>query len=497
MTPPATPSPPGLDQLLCLGGDARIACDPATGLNAYGCPPRPRPDFPAYGSCTASTVSSAGAEAATAVLRRLASGAATPAGEFGRLRSELARRLGLEALPGCAVVFAASGTDLHLLAAQLAASTGPEPAPAAQDGPLTVLMAASAETGCGVPAALEGRHSSARSALAGAVPALGGLAGARPACLLELPLRGPEGAPLAPAAVDAAFEAGAAQAVAAGRRVLLVLSDLSKTGLLAPSPGCARALRRRFGPALDVLVDACQFRLSPASLRAYLRDGAAVAITGSKFATGPAFCGALVLPPALAQAWQGRRLPPSLAAYSARADWPEGWAARHSLDADASLGLLLRWEAALAELKAFQALPEGALRAFLLDFAAAVQARLGRSPALEPLPAPALARGFGLDQGWDAATTIFPFLLRGSHGYLGVDEVEGVYQTLMASHGQVGRPLRCGERQGRPLSALRLCNSMRLAVEALGPQGRGPQAVIAGAIRLLDAAEALAAAARA
>ncbi|HXC65461.1 MAG TPA: hypothetical protein VNZ67_13950, partial [bacterium] len=349
---------PRLAQLLCRGGDARIALDPATGLNAYGCPPLPRDGFPAYGSCTASILSAKGQAAARALLEGLLDGPSAPMIAYGRLRAALAGVLGLET--GTQIVFGASGTDLHLLAAQLSAAVE------ASQAPLTILMAAAAETGCGVPAALAGRHPSPLSALDGPVSASQPLDGAPSVSLVELPLRAADGLPLAPDEVDAAFEAEAGRAVAAGRRVLLVTSDLSKTGLLAPSPGCARALRRRFGPALDVLVDACQFRLSPASLRAYLRDGAAVAITGSKFATGPAFCGALVLPPALAQAWQGRRVPPSLAAYSARADWPEGWAARHSLDADASLGLLLRWEAALAELKAFQALPEGALRAFLL-----------------------------------------------------------------------------------------------------------------------------------
>jgi hypothetical protein len=318
------------------------------------------------------------------------------------------------------------------------------------------------------------------------------LDGARPAVLEALPLRTQEGLPLDPAGLDAAFETRAAQAVAAGQRVLLVLSDLSKSGLLAPSPACALGLRQRFAGHLDVLVDACQFRLSPATLRAYLGAGAMVAVTGSKFATGPAFSGALLLPRALAAAWKGRSLPGSLAAYSARADWPQGWTARAALDADANLGLLMRWEAALAEIKAFQALPEPALRGFLADFAAAVRARLARPGALLALPAPDPLRGLGTDQGWDAVATVFPFMLKRGRGVLDGDGVDKVYQTLMAEHGQVGRPVLCGAGPGGPLKALRLCGSMRLAVQALDPQGPGPGAVTAGALRLLDAAEALA-----
>ena len=474
---------PTLEQLLCLGGDARIALDPVTGLNAYGCPPLPRDEFPAYGSCTASILSAKGQAAARDLLERLLDGESAPGLAYGRLRATLSGLLGLD--PGAKIVFAASGTDLHLLAAQAVAAAGP--------GALTVLMADASETGCGVPAALAGKHPGPRSALAGPVPVSSPLEmGAEPR-LVELPLRSAEGLPRAAEELDAAFEAAASRAVDAGQRVLLVLSDLSKTGLLAPSPACALRLRQRFSGRLDVLVDACQLRLSPATLRAYLARGALVAITGSKFATGPAFCGALLLPAATAQAWAGQRLPASLAAYSARGDWPQGWTVRAALQAEANLGLLLRWEAALAEMRAFLALPEAAVAGFLADFAAAVQARLARPRALEALPAPAPGRGLGTDQGWDATPTIFPFLLKQGSDYLDGAGVDRVYQTLMSSHGQIGRPLRCGQRQGRPLAALRLCSSMRLVADALAPEGRGPQAVIAGALRLLDAAEAAAA----
>jgi hypothetical protein len=53
---------------------------------------------------------------------------------------------------------------------------------------------------------------------------------------------------------------------------------------------------------------------------------------------------------------------------------------------------------------------------------------------------------------------------------------------------QLGQPVSCGQRDGRPLSALRLCASARLAVDALGPGGLGPQAVIDDALKALDKA---------
>ncbi len=50
----------GRDALLnCLisGGDGRLECEPATGLNMYGHGPSPRPQDLAFGSSTASTIS--------------------------------------------------------------------------------------------------------------------------------------------------------------------------------------------------------------------------------------------------------------------------------------------------------------------------------------------------------------------------------------------------------------------------------------------------------
>ena len=99
------------------------------------------------------------------------------------------------------------------------------------------------------------------------------------------------------AAVDAEFAAHAQRIVHGGGHCLLVLTDVSTTGLLAPSPACALRLRATFGYRLHVLVDACQFRIAPATLCGNLMHGFMVAITGSKFVTGPAFCDALLLPP--------------------------------------------------------------------------------------------------------------------------------------------------------------------------------------------------------
>src|SRR5260221_12500275 len=44
-------------QLLTAGGDSRLLVDPATGLNAYGCSPTPRPWAITFASTTATSIS--------------------------------------------------------------------------------------------------------------------------------------------------------------------------------------------------------------------------------------------------------------------------------------------------------------------------------------------------------------------------------------------------------------------------------------------------------
>jgi hypothetical protein len=65
-----------------------------------------------------------------------------------------------------------------------------------------------------------------------------------------------------------------------------VIGDVTKTGLIAPGLGTVFRLKARYGDRLWIMVDACQLRISPETIRAYLARGMMVAITGSKFMEG-------------------------------------------------------------------------------------------------------------------------------------------------------------------------------------------------------------------
>ena len=448
---------PTTEQLLVSGGDARIALD-VHGLNKYGCRPYPDTDLLSLGSSTASVISPAGFAAAEQLRERLLpafeKGDITDALvlEFGRIKEELLAACGLSDA-GIALVFASSGTDAHRIVARSVAQYGSEL------GELTIVMVEQSETGSGVAMALdvEGVHT------------------------VSVPLRSTDGAARPQADIDAEVVARVDAVITAGGRVLLIMVDQSKTGLIAPSPGCAAMLQHRHTGRLDVLVDACQFRLAAPTLRAYLQQDFMVAVTGSKFLTGPSFSAALLLPGQHAQ-----RL---------------GLSEALTLN---NPGLLLRWEAALVELRRFNAIPQAAVADFMQDFATAINHRLGSDPRFLPLQVHEMSRQ---TRHWDHIQSIFPFLLRhAGASLLDRDETLQVYRQLQvdlsgdaalkvagmapvvgALRCQFGQPVNCGTREGRAVSALRLCLSARLISDDAGQKVR----VIDAALAALDKVAAL------
>jgi hypothetical protein len=506
-TPDARPAPLTMGRLLPSGGDSRILLDETTGLNRYSCQPFPDEAARAFGSSTASVISvpayAAGERLAKHLNVSLAQGADAAdlyAQEMDRIRQALLTLLGLHDLPGLGVIIGPSGTDLHRIMAQLAGL--------GTNAPPLVIACESAETGSTVGDALGG-HASAGSSLRGHISVLQRPDAAQPCQILQAPSRTPDGEPRPPQEVDQEVMAVASAAATLGRRVVLVLMDVSKTGLISPSIDCALELKRRFPEQLEVLVDACQMRIGPATLRAYLEADFLVAVTGSKFMTGPTFSAALLAPEGARRRLGAQRLPVALAAHSMRADWPADWPGVGALPAAANFGLALRWQAALEEIAPFLALPQDQVHAFFQAFAMATTDHLNHDPAFEPLAQRPLDRvALGAPLGWDAVQTIHPFLLIGPSGPIAPQDALGLHRLMGMDLGgwaravgespahqacahervQLGQPVSCGQRDGRPLSALRLCASARLAVDALGPGGLGPQAVIDDALKALDKA---------
>ncbi len=392
------------DWLMETGGDQRLRVDPATGLNKYGCSHRPRPWAVTYASSTASSSSERGYAGAEAARQRLLAAALSGrdgvAVELAAVRQGIAAYYGLP--PGSAVALTASGTDGELFALALA-----QMHPAGR--PVTNILVAPEETGSGVPLAAAGRHFAADTA-GGAVVEKGALVdGFRADTVVEsVALRRQDASLHAPEAVDAACTQAVAAAAATGRQVLLHRLDVSKTGLLGPGLDAMRAIVARHPGQVDVIVDACQARLSAARVQAHVAVGWMVMVTGSKFFTGPPFAGALLLPPAMMRRLDEAALPPGLAAYAGQAEWPA--AAAPGLPARHNAGLALRWQAALAEMQAFAAAGPVARAQILQSFTSRVRAAIAASPDLQIIDVPPLDRNPAADD-WDRIGTILSFAM--------------------------------------------------------------------------------------
>jgi len=414
---------------LTLGGDERILPSGSQGRNRYGCPPYPDPGVLAFGSSTASIISPQAYAAVDRLRSNMTDDARWRAHQLKRQGDELAALLGIEDLEP-EVVLGPSGTDMHRLAVQLIRKIdGRHPA---------CIMAEGAETGSGVPAALAG--------------------GEGDGPIIPVRLRDDRGEPRAPAEVNAEAEEAAIRLDGQGHHCLLVITDVSKTGLLGPDMAMAARLQQRLSGRLRVLVDACQMRLSARTLRTYLNRGFWVILTGSKFLSGPTFSGALMLP----KGQRGDLSPPQTPSHP---------------------GLILRWEAALEELRAFRQLPDKRVHGILEAFAEAIHRHMAATPTLQPLPVPRLQRFGGQDRRWDQVQTIFPFVPAAAGGPgdqmrpLDRQQSQLLYRSLQQSFptrlhpagGQrclLGQPVPCGYRDGIPVSALRLSISARQVVDA-------------------------------
>jgi glutamate/tyrosine decarboxylase-like PLP-dependent enzyme len=474
------------ERLLVSGGGSRLRVDPVTGFSAHGCAPRPRPEALAFASSTASTVSEQ-AFAAAEIARQALIGAAlrgdgdTFACEMDGVRRDLLAVLGLEGAP-VEVVLAPSGTDAEYAALHLARIR--------TITPIRSIVIAPDETGSGVVMAAGGRHFAAESARGHMVEPGAPLEGVEVERIAveTVEIRTLEGVARPLSEIDAEVERLVEHAVLSGRRCLVHRLHGSKTGLDAPSRHAIRRLRERFCREVDVVVDACQMRLEEEELRGYLDDGCMVLITGSKFHGGPPFSGALLLPEGIARRAPGLDpLPGGLAKVFGRAEWPA--ALRRiaaGLPEEPNSGVLLRWRAALWEMRAFAAVRKDVRDRIVEKIGRAARDAIEASAWLRPVPADAGDQDFlptiltfqilRLDEvgvrvpmDLESARRVHRWLNRDISAWLpGELGDESGKIAALACH--LGQPVAIGETR---TGALRLCIGARMVAEVALGEGLG------------------------
>lgn len=413
-----------LIESLVSGGDDRLALAPMSGVNKYLCPPMPAPGLICLSSCTASPISESAYSRVGQIYDRLASVAATVrADAIAECMETLARDLGDVWATGRSahLILCPSGTDAMLTAATLLAAER-------RDMPTTMVLPHASETGTGVPRALECRPFSANDSAQPRITE-------SPVNSMQVDLRTEDGEPKSEDELNAAFTRAA---MSVPHRAVIILTHSTKTGLVAPTEPRG---------ADDVIVDACQGRIGSRTILTYLDRGWPVVLTGSKFFGGPPFSGVVLFPSAR---WRSRGLLP--AALTRHAALPDGRGVQWS-----NIGLLLRWTAALEEMRAFVGISQTS-RAQIQCYGEKIEHGILTNPRLVPV------RGLQpKDGGWSDLPTIFTFAVRdleNARRRQSAPALRGTYTTLAREGFLLGQPVDLGSFGGLriALGARDLCS---------------------------------------
>src|SRR5579872_1353651 len=347
--------PGAIDEFLVSGGDCRLTLSDDC-QNAYGCTPFPAAGLIDFASSTASSISPEGYARARAAREELLTASLSLGPDRACEEAVTAARLALlDCLDlkdsGAEVVFSASGTDAQLQTLFVAKLLNP--------GSLATVIVGADQTGGGTAYTCRGRHFSQTTSTGATVEKGALVAGLDGTEGFEVGFRKADGGFRTPAEMDEAVRNAVQQALASHDHVLLQAMEASKFGWKAPSDALLDELDRRFAGRVQIVADACQLRTSPARLKQLLSEGMLVLVTGSKFFTGPAFSGALLVPPTLAAGLSQARAPVGhLAGYATRFDWPEQWRGlRNRFSHRFNFGQWLRWEAALEEMRLYRVVP--------------------------------------------------------------------------------------------------------------------------------------------
>jgi len=151
-----------------------------------------------------------------------------------------------------------------------------------------------------------------------------------------------------------------------------------------------------------------------------------------------------------------------------------------------NFGQWLRWEAALAEIGSYHAVPGAFRTKAFAELASGIDTMIASSPSLRAIPAVVDTAEVGDEEF--AQRTIFPFILLRNGKPVSVAETGAVHRALArgvtddisdsdadqqvaAQRCLVGQPVRLEQPEGAPQAALRLCVGARLAIDAWSPDG--------------------------
>ena len=334
-------------EYISLGGDTRISINKRTGINSYGTYTYPVHSI-SYSSCTSSHISTDAYNYVESYLSNLRQNVdfinnRTLVNEFEEMRDDLRKIYDLHNLIN--IVFGSSGTDLELVSLSVSL---------AKNKKIHNIYICGNEVGSGTKNIANGKYFSDLTPIGHQVKTGDSIDGfsSNEISIAQIDVRKENGERLSDEEIVLGIEKEILFAIKNNRRALIHLVHRTKTGLIIPSWSKLEKILKKYEANTDVIIDACQGRISIKYVNKYLDANAMVLITGSKFFSGPPFSGALFLPENLSQRLKNsRNLPKGLGEFFTRSEFPQDWDTFNDLLPQShNLGLILRWKAALFEM---------------------------------------------------------------------------------------------------------------------------------------------------
>lgn len=412
------------EKLLMSGGDVRMNIDPNSLLNVYGCRPFPRPEAFTFASSTATSVSNIAFDETQnqriALIRDSVKNGLNSAYRSLQNTLQLGIRKALNIQEKNDIILAPSGTDISLMFAGLCQS--------AYSKHIKHILVASDETGSGVGMALQGHHFANTTAFN--VPSEKDtlIEGFRRVRVDQIPLRDESGLLKDTVSLENEIHALISSAMSEGEQAILHVMDQSKLGYASPSFEFVQSAMEEFGEDLLVMVDNSQLRMDNRRLNAYLNQGCLITLTGSKFFTGPPFCGALILPSEFSKILEkGKDLPVGFKDYFPKNEFLNFQSVTTTLMSRFNFGSYLRWTAAVTEMERYYQIPISLRELGTELFCEYVSKIIENSEFLESLESRLKIKNKPLAV---EARTIFPFFIHNKGNVLTHPEATLLYRLL-------------------------------------------------------------------
>lgn len=174
------------------------------------------------------------------------------------------------------------------------------------------------------------------------------------------------------------------------------------------------------------VVDACQGRFSQDELKEWLDQDSLVLFTASKFYQAPPFCGAVIIPPRIAQKLRDAPVPgphemfslDGLGGFLTEKELPESldhWKPFLRKEGTSNIGLALRWEAGLAGMEALAHVPDKVRTEAVHEWAGSVSSMVDRETMLD---------------GWCVERSIVSIRVAKGDGWFSMNELRDLYRWM-------------------------------------------------------------------